>query len=52
MSGVTLVRRANELYWRQTHLRGRASLGQVRSRTVRLSFGRAPDSDATRTALP
>jgi hypothetical protein len=47
-----LVRRDDELYWRRTHLRGRASLGRVRSRTVRLSFGGAPGTHATRTALP
>lgn len=36
-----LVRRADELYWRKTHLRGRLALGQVHSRTVKLSFGTA-----------
>lgn len=47
-----LVRRADELYWRRTHLRGRASLGRVHSRTVRLSFGGTPGTWATRTAPP
>jgi len=37
-----LLRRANEIYWRKTHMRGRAVLGRVHSRTVRLSFGAAP----------
>jgi hypothetical protein len=36
-----LVRRADEIYWRKTHVRGRLTLGQVRSRTVKLSFGAA-----------
>jgi hypothetical protein len=34
-----LVRRDNVVYWRTPHLRGSASRGVVRSRTVRLSFG-------------
>jgi len=38
-----LMRRANELFWRRAHLRGRASAGRVLTRTVQLSFAaRAP----------
>jgi hypothetical protein len=33
-----LVRRADRVYWRLPHLRGNASLGAVRTRTVCLSF--------------
>lgn len=33
-----LVRRHNQLHWRVAHLRGRASVGVVRSRTITLSF--------------
>ena len=33
-----LVRRDNVVYWRTPHLRGSASRGVIRSRTVRLSF--------------
>jgi len=36
-----LVRRANELFWRRAHVRGRASAGRVLTRTVRLSFAAA-----------
>ena len=38
-----LVRRANELFWRRAHVRGRAAAGRILTRTVRLSFAaRAP----------
>jgi hypothetical protein len=33
-----LVRRHNQLHWRVAHLRGRASLGVVKTRTITLSF--------------
>jgi hypothetical protein len=33
-----LVRRHNQLHWRVAHLRGRASLGVVKARTITLSF--------------
>ncbi len=33
-----LVRRANDVFWRRTHIRGRARAGTVLSRTVHLSF--------------
>ena len=33
-----LVRRENEIFWRMAHVRGRASLGRIASRTVTLSF--------------
>jgi hypothetical protein len=35
------VRRANELFWRRAHVRGRVSVGRILSRTVRLSFAAA-----------
>jgi hypothetical protein len=37
-----LVRRDSRVFWRQPHLRGSASCGIVRSRTVCLSFARLP----------
>ena len=36
-----LVRRANELFWRRAHVRGRAAAGRILTRTVRLSFAAA-----------
>jgi hypothetical protein len=33
-----LVRRGNNIFWRSPHVRGRASLGAVRTRTVCLAF--------------
>jgi hypothetical protein len=36
-----LVRREDRVFWRTAHLRGSATLGVVRSRTVCLSFGRS-----------
>jgi hypothetical protein len=36
-----LVRREDRVFWRTPHLRGNATQGVVRSRTVCLSFGRA-----------
>jgi hypothetical protein len=41
-----LVRRENRVFWRVPHLRGSASRGMVRSRTVCLSFSRRADSEA------
>jgi hypothetical protein len=41
-----LVRRDNRVFWRVPHLRGSASRGMVRSRTVCLSFTRARGADA------
>jgi hypothetical protein len=38
-----LVRRENRVFWRVPHLRGSASRGAVRSRTVCLAFTRRPD---------
>jgi hypothetical protein len=35
-----IVRREDRIFWRKPHLRGDASQGQVRSRTVCLSFAR------------
>jgi hypothetical protein len=40
-----IVRRANRVFWRTPHLRGRASAGIVRSRTVFLSFECRPNAD-------
>lgn len=40
-----LMRRANRVFWRTPHLRGRASVGLVRSRTVCLSFKHGPNAD-------
>ncbi len=37
-----LVRRDSRVFWRRPHLRGSASCGIVRSRTVCLSFARTP----------
>jgi hypothetical protein len=42
-----LVRRDSRVFWRQPHLRGSASCGMVRSRTVCLSFTRLPASVVT-----
>jgi hypothetical protein len=36
-----IVRRGSAVFWRSPHLRGNARLGQVRSRTVVLTFGQA-----------
>jgi hypothetical protein len=36
-----IVRRGAAVFWRSPHLRGSARLGQVRSRTVMLTFGHA-----------
>jgi hypothetical protein len=36
-----IVRRGSAVFWRSPHLRGNARLGQVRSRTVVLTFGPA-----------
>ncbi len=36
-----IVRRGTSVYWRSPHLRGSARLGQVRSRTVLLTFSKA-----------
>jgi hypothetical protein len=41
-----LVRRDNRIFWRTQHLRGSASQGSVRSRTVCLSFTRPHPSTA------
>jgi len=37
-----LVRRGSLIFWRSPHVRGRASLGAVRTRTVCLAFERRP----------
>ena len=42
-----LVRRDNRVFWRVPHLRGSASRGMVRSRTVCLSFARTPVGDSS-----
>lgn len=34
-----IVRRGTTVFWRCPHIRGNARLGQIRSRTVRLSYG-------------
>ena len=34
-----IVRRGSTVFWRCPHIRGSARLGQIRSRTVRLSYG-------------
>lgn len=34
-----IVRRGTTVFWRCSHIRGSARLGQIRSRTVRLSYG-------------
>jgi hypothetical protein len=39
-----IVRRGAAVFWRVPHLRGSARLGQVRTRTVKLSFSPAPGS--------
>jgi hypothetical protein len=41
-----LVRRHSQLHWRVAHLRGRASVGVVRTRTITLSFPRRQASDS------
>jgi hypothetical protein len=41
-----LVRRENRVFWRVPHLRGSASRGTVRSRTVCLAFTRRTDQEA------
>ncbi|MEP6549038.1 MAG: hypothetical protein ABJD53_16395 [Gammaproteobacteria bacterium] len=41
-----LVRRDNRVFWRTPHLRGSASRGMVRSRTVCLSFARPHEARA------
>jgi hypothetical protein len=41
-----LVRRENRVFWRVPHLRGSASRGMVRSRTVCLAFTRRTDQEA------
>ncbi len=46
-----LVRRDNRIFWRVPHLRGSASRGMVRSRTVCLSFARIPDADSRPTPV-
>jgi hypothetical protein len=40
-----LVRREQQVFWRVAHLRGSASLGTVRSRTVCLAFARKGDHE-------
>jgi hypothetical protein len=45
-----IVRRANSIFWRIPHLRGRASAGIVRSRSVCLSFEH-PTSSVRRTDI-
>ena len=42
-----LVRRGSAVFWRSPHLRGNGRLGQVRSRTVVLTFGQ-PSMEPTR----
>jgi hypothetical protein len=39
-----IVRRGAAVFWRCPHWRGSARLGQVRSRTVTLSFGQSPST--------
>lgn len=43
-----IVRRANRVFWRTPHLRGRACTGIIRSRTVCLSFKRERRPNADR----
>jgi hypothetical protein len=42
-----IVRRGSSVFWRSPHLRGSARLGQVRSRTVLLTYGATPIERAT-----
>jgi hypothetical protein len=42
-----IVRRGSAVFWRSPHLRGNGRLGQVRSRTVVLTFGQ-PSAEPTR----
>ena len=37
-----LVRRGSSVFWRSPHLRGSGRFGQIRSRTVALTFGSSP----------
>jgi hypothetical protein len=41
-----LVRRDSTVFWRSPHLRGSGRLGQVRSRTVAISYRRSPQRGA------
>jgi hypothetical protein len=41
-----IVRRGAAVFWRCPHLRGSARLGQVRSRTVMLTFGQSASAAA------
>lgn len=41
-----IVRRGAAVFWRAPHLRGSARLGQIRTRTVQLSFSRGATSHA------
>ena len=41
-----IVRRGGAVFWRCPHLRGSARLGQIRSRTVMLSFGQSATATA------
>lgn len=42
-----IVRRGSSVFWRSPHLRGSGRLGQVRSRTVVLTYGSHPLEQAT-----
>jgi hypothetical protein len=46
-----LVRRRNELFWRVPHLRGNASSGVLKTRTVTWAFDQPGDSSALRASL-
>lgn len=46
-----IVRRGPTVFWRSTHLRGSARLGQVRSRTVALSFAGSERPSIARVAV-
>jgi hypothetical protein len=47
-----IVRRANRIFWRTPHLRGRASAGVIRSRTVCLSYDRLAMAPQRGTGFP
>jgi hypothetical protein len=38
-----IVRRGASVFWRSPHMRGSARLGQVRSRTVDLTYGKTAE---------
>jgi hypothetical protein len=46
-----LVRRDSTVFWRSPHLRGSGRLGQVRTRTVEISYRGAPRRGASNTEL-